>query len=161
MHIQLSYTRRSEAISILEEHEWVNELTVSTDTPVLSWTWSGEQPAFIDSNTPGMINFPYDPEYVSEDPFVDSLVIRTFISAVDVYLILDEQPYVHSSLYLNHPFIQSYFFINNIRMLNEPECPVDDRNFLAGSVTLSFFSGRDFIGDLGIPADKGTLLSVC
>jgi hypothetical protein len=52
MGIQPGLTRTDEAIHLLEAHEWVE--SVEQPNPLtLLWTWSGSQPALIDTLLPG------------------------------------------------------------------------------------------------------------
>jgi hypothetical protein len=51
--IRPGITTAEEAVALLEQNGWVNDLTVYDDS--MEWSWSGQQPRLIKSSVPGRL----------------------------------------------------------------------------------------------------------
>lgn len=70
-----------EAKSILEANQWVKKVNVSISSlgfGILHWSWSGQQPDFINRNHNGLSQI--------NNEIIDSILIRTHIRFGDIWL---------------------------------------------------------------------------
>jgi hypothetical protein len=87
MGLRPGATSVAEAFRILETHPWVDEVLPGTgsDSIGIYWTWSGQQPNYIDATRPGLLlrrNLTY----------VTTVKIHTHLTYADIWLTLG-QPY--------------------------------------------------------------------
>lgn len=76
--IRVGETRRAEALTLLRDHPWIGDIH-QTET-VLSWRWSGEQPAAINDAQAGLIGLLGD--------YVYRIRIQTRLPYGEVWVIL-------------------------------------------------------------------------
>ncbi|PJF26632.1 MAG: hypothetical protein CUN53_07105 [Phototrophicales bacterium] len=55
MAIRPGVTSISEAYAILDAHPWVDTVDLYIDLNALAWSWSGEQPAWVDASSSGVV----------------------------------------------------------------------------------------------------------
>lgn len=55
MTIRPGVTSISEAYAILDAHPWVRNVDLYIDLNALAWSWSGEQPAWVDASSSGVV----------------------------------------------------------------------------------------------------------
>jgi hypothetical protein len=81
MGVRPGITTADEAKSILEAHPWVENVNVAISTlgyGTLHWSWSGQQPDFINRNHYGLSQIGV--------PVIESVLIRTHIPFGDIWL---------------------------------------------------------------------------
>jgi hypothetical protein len=107
--IRPGITRLPEAVTILDRHPWVGQITIDAAlaTPsragLVMWQWNGQQPAGLDASRPAWMS--------SEGNIVRSLTIPTTLPAGTVtrYLEQHPQPYtVFSAVYASGPARLTY-----------------------------------------------------
>ncbi len=85
MGLRPGVTSVAEAFRILETHPWVDEILPGTgsDSIGIYWTWSGQQPAYIDADRPGLLlrrNLTY----------ITTIKVHTHLTYADVWLALGQ-----------------------------------------------------------------------
>lgn len=76
----------SEALAVLRNHEWISQPRMSAPGngfSVISWQWSGLQPALINDDYPGRLTFYWDEEDPStlspEEARVETISLHTWV----------------------------------------------------------------------------------
>lgn len=83
--IQPGETRANEVFRLLEAHSWVEEFYIyrgmESDSGLVQWTWSGQQPDYIDSTTPASLWFQHG--------VVNWIEVDLNLTFGDIWLLLD------------------------------------------------------------------------
>lgn len=84
MGIRPGVTTTQEAVRLLEQHPWVGKVTQhiwfgGPATSLYSWSWNGQQPAFINASAPGVFS--------TRGNMVDVLQVTTAISLGEFWLL--------------------------------------------------------------------------
>lgn len=85
MGIQPGETSSQRAMALLQAHEWVDEVFVILDGFYGEWSWSGQQPSFVNTNSRGYLgahSAQYDTYY--------SMSIDSTVTLNELYLALGE-----------------------------------------------------------------------
>ncbi len=96
MGIRLGVTTVEEAIRILEQHQWVDKVDI--DETGISWTWSKQQPAIIDSFYNGILGT----DQQQSVQVADSILIRIRARLGDLQAVFG-----YSRRYYNHKSIRA------------------------------------------------------
>jgi len=91
MGIALETTSAEDAVSILEAHPWVAAVTVqryNDQINAISWEWNGEQPAFIDTRSPGVVMLNFTGKRIT------SITISTDMQLSDLWRMIGPPPKV-------------------------------------------------------------------
>jgi hypothetical protein len=79
--IRPGVTRLDDAVTILRTHEWVENYAVHITTiggVLITWSWSGQQPDYIDSRIPGGLSTG-DTNFVDRIDFATHLSLGSFV----------------------------------------------------------------------------------
>ncbi len=123
MGIQMGITL-DEVLNILNHHEWVGEINTSPwemqgSGTNIRWTWSGQQPPFIDEQREGSLQTELFARNNTE--VVVSMSLQTSLRFEDLYNVLGATEFgshfYQGESYIEHPFI-SYSILYNDSALN-------------------------------------------
>lgn len=88
MGVRLGNTVSTQTVPILRRHPWVDQIYMHLDGYYWDWSWSGDQPAFIDASRRGFLGA----RAVFDDTY-NTLYIATSITLADLVLALGKPDY--------------------------------------------------------------------
>ena len=130
MGIRPGSTTMTDAITLLREHPWVDQIDTEVYTQV-TWTWTGAQPSYIDGRVPGTI-------------------IQRGVTAVSLIRFQSRYPYGDIWLQLDPPEIGyfarqrdgvlhgSYYPQHALLTINFTECPAYQTEFWNTPAAIQF-----------------------
>jgi hypothetical protein len=130
MGIHLGSTTIDQAVAALSANPWVGQIDSRMFTQV-SWTWSGKQPAFIDSNVPGSAT-------VRDASSISLIRVKTHYTYGDIWLQLGtpEQGYA-----MRQPdgFVHGVYYTRySLLAINSLTCPGEINDFWTLPVVIQF-----------------------
>ncbi len=142
MGIRPGMTTADEAITILDAHEWVGQISVDTESArgvtFVKWAWSGNQPAEFDSETGGLLTSAFN--RARNVQIVSNLQIRTTLPVGYGYLALGYVPYADTGLsgISGEIYILAVYAEHALAISAKVRCPMTRYKFWAAPMTVEY-----------------------
>jgi len=130
MGIYPGSTTLGKAIAVLRLNPWVGDIDSRMSTQI-SWTWSGKQPAYIDSGVPGSA-------LVRDSDSISLIRVKTRYSYGDIWLQLGTPKLGYAMRQLDGFVHGVYYTRYSLLAINSLTCPGEINDFWTLPVMIQF-----------------------
>jgi len=164
MGIRPTVTTVRDAMTHLREHVWVvdvRQVASGTGYGSISWQWSGQQPALVDTNREGRLTFYWENDVersqVLSEVLIDTVTIYTHMRLYSLQTFYGETENGSASFRPGGNLAYSVIYDNPTGMMNlytELTCPTRILNFWDARTRMTMSRGRvnsEFVTPLSLP----------